>query len=242
MKLQQILEKERNISNIRRLTSAIQTISMVKRQQSKKMRDKMLLPLSMLKNEIKKMHYEAEYEKSLHIVFTVDKKLCKNFIHLASSYIANLQYDKNDSFLFCGKYAIENIKNVDNEKLNISVITSIEDSSCVADIAMTYLVNQHQITIHFYSCQDEKFIKKTLLHGMPKNGDNASLIKLYIAYSINMAAIETSMMENASRAVAMSQASDTCKSMQHQLKLDYNRLRQERITLEMSEIIGGANA
>ncbi|QEK38131.1 hypothetical protein FZC35_01965 [Candidatus Cytomitobacter indipagum] len=249
MRLQQILAKQKNISNIGRLTSAIQTISMVKKQQSKQMHDKMISSLSILKKEIKKMHYESDSKNVFHMVFTVDKKLCKNFIYLASNYVAKLKYSKNDAFMFFGKYAINALKNIENERIDMNIISSIEDSSCAAEIAMKYLMSNHQIKIHFYSFKHSKFIEKSIFKSVPvaskcshdKEGI-ISICKLYMTYSIQMAAIETSMMENTSRATAMSQASDTCKNMQHQLKLDYNRLRQEKITLEMSEIIGGASA
>ncbi|QEK38633.1 F0F1 ATP synthase subunit gamma [Candidatus Cytomitobacter primus] len=259
MKLQQILAKQLNIANIGRLTSAIQTISMVKKQQAKKMHNKMIASFSILNKEINKLDYEkfTPNSKCLHIIFTADKKLCKNFIYLASNHVSSLEYNNDDEFMVFGKYAIDSLKHISNKIEIMNVTTSIEDSYTASEIALKYLMNSVDIKLHFYSIDDGKFISKSIFKGSPKltecsesifeatsksHQETHNLYGLYIAYSIQMAAIETSMMENASRAVAMSQASDTCKSMQHQLKLDYNRLRQEKITLEMSEIIGGSNA
>ena len=45
--------------------------------------------------------------------------------------------------------------------------------------------------------------------------------------------------EQAARVMAMQSANDNAKKLQEQLKLEYNKLRQEAITTELLDIIGG---
>ncbi len=242
MKLTHLKTKQKNISNIGRITSAIQTISMVKKQQANKMYKKVLIALSILRKHIAKHDYSNFSKNTVHLIFTVDKKFCRDFIHLTHKYISGLKYDQNDKFISFGKYAIDSLK---KEKIFpdcvqlLNIISSIEDAYASSMIIMKHLRERKKITLHFYSTQESQFVAKDIFNGYLHNNLEDHTIPLYIAYCIYAASIETSIIENASRAIAMSQASDTCKTMQHKLKLQYNRLRQEKITMEMSEIMGG---
>ncbi len=238
MKLQTLQEKQKNISNIGRITSAIQTISMVKKQQASKAYNKTLISLSVLRKEVNRLTFSDFNQNALHIVFSVDKKFCRDFIYLASNYVSKLQYDQNDTFISFGKHAIESLKNSNAEIKVMEIILSLEDAYSAAILAIKHLMSGREIIMHFYSVNESKFINSSVFPGIPSLKDK-NICTLYMAYYIYVSAIETSMIENSSRAVAMAQASDTCKNMQHELKLQYNRLRQEKITLEMSEIIGG---
>lgn len=68
------------------------------------------------------------------------------------------------------------------------------------------------------------------------------LIPKYIQSSIFGALIESSSSEQASRRVAMEAATDNAEDMISQLQVSYNRARQAAITMEISEIVSGAEA
>lgn len=54
--------------------------------------------------------------------------------------------------------------------------------------------------------------------------------------------LESKTSEQASRRMAMESATDNADELQAQLELEYNRIRQQAITQEITEIVGGANA
>jgi F-type H+-transporting ATPase subunit gamma len=68
------------------------------------------------------------------------------------------------------------------------------------------------------------------------------LIPRYLETRIYNALIEAITSEYASRRVSMKNATEAAKDMQSALKLLYNRKRQETITKELLDIVGGAEA
>ena len=56
------------------------------------------------------------------------------------------------------------------------------------------------------------------------------------------ALLESQASEHSARMVAMKSASDKGEEMQHSLTLKFNKARQERITRELLEVVGGAEA
>ncbi len=68
------------------------------------------------------------------------------------------------------------------------------------------------------------------------------LIPKYIQSSIFGALIEASASEQAARRLAMEAATDNAEEMIEELNISYNRARQAAITMEISEIVSGADA
>ena len=68
------------------------------------------------------------------------------------------------------------------------------------------------------------------------------LIPKYIESSVFGALIEASSSEQAARRVAMESATDNAEEMIEELNMSYNRARQAAITMEISEIVAGAEA
>jgi F-type H+-transporting ATPase subunit gamma len=68
------------------------------------------------------------------------------------------------------------------------------------------------------------------------------LIPKYIQSTIFGALIESSSSEQAARRVAMESATDNAEEMIDELQISYNRARQAAITMEISEIVSGAEA
>lgn len=68
------------------------------------------------------------------------------------------------------------------------------------------------------------------------------LIPKYIQSSIYGALIESSTSEQASRRIAMESATDNAEEIIDELQISYNRARQAAITMEISEIVSGAEA
>lgn len=91
---------------------------------------------------------------------------------------------------------------------------------------------------------DEEVAKyNTMYHYEPSA--NAVLKQLMPMYVVNMLygmILEAKASEHASRMTAMKSATDNAKDLIRDLQLHYNRARQDAITIELTDIIGGANA
>jgi len=70
----------------------------------------------------------------------------------------------------------------------------------------------------------------------------ATSISLYLNTIIFGTILESQLSEQASRRMAMESATKNGKELSQELTVLYNRKRQENITQEISEIVGGANA
>lgn len=68
------------------------------------------------------------------------------------------------------------------------------------------------------------------------------ILPLYLKVRLLTCFLESSYSEHFARRVAMKNATDAAKEMIRDLNITYNRVRQDKITTEISEIVGGAAA
>lgn len=68
------------------------------------------------------------------------------------------------------------------------------------------------------------------------------VLPLYIENLVYGLILDSKASEHAARMTAMSSATDNASELISKLELIYNRARQAAITLELTDIIGGANA
>lgn len=66
--------------------------------------------------------------------------------------------------------------------------------------------------------------------------------ELYLASTLNCAILNSRAVEESSRMNAMENATKNAGEMLEKLTLAYNNARQAKITMELIEIISGANA
>ena len=71
---------------------------------------------------------------------------------------------------------------------------------------------------------------------------NPALYELYISSNLYHAYLNNLASEQSARMAAMENASKNAKELVEKLKLEYNKARQARITMELVEIISGASA
>ncbi len=69
-----------------------------------------------------------------------------------------------------------------------------------------------------------------------------SVLPLYLENLVYGIILDSKASEHASRMTAMSSATDNAEDVISHLELAYNRARQQAITLELTDIIGGSNA
>jgi len=84
-----------------------------------------------------------------------------------------------------------------------------------------------------------KLYQKTLPDA---NTSNTALYELYVTSNLWIAFLNNSASEQSARMTAMENASKNAREIVEKLKLQYNRARQTRITIELVEIISGASA
>lgn len=89
---------------------------------------------------------------------------------------------------------------------------------------------------------EEKKVRAQTIFEPEKSSMLADLIPMITKSVLYSKYMESKTSEQASRRMAMENATDNAEELEEKLNLEYNRVRQSAITQEITEIVGGANA
>lgn len=212
---------------------------------------------------------KREIKNSLYIVASADRGLAGGYnssvIRLAENSIKNNQHDSK--IIAIGLKARDYFKRrnyqVVGEFLDISEEPHFYDARMIGEKALELYENNEvdEIKIVYTSFintinQEPKIlkllpsevkgssdVKRRVVEFEPSTEEVLSyLIPKYIQSSIFGALIEASASEQAARRLAMEAATENAEEMIEDLNISFNRARQAAITMEISEIVSGADA
>lgn len=263
MSIRDIKNRISSIKNIRQITKAMGLVSATKLQ---KMRTEFessrqfFLEVDNMAENICSSIYSKEKNKRCIILITSDRGLCGGYNINVSRIAIDLYCKKNDSSLLIignGGVEIANRNNISPDKIftGISENPDMLSVKKIADAAISSYANDYEIYLaytKFYSAV--KFVpayKKIL--PLVKNKPNIifepdetsvihHFIPKYISCAIFFALLEAAVCEQSARMMSMNAATDNANEIISNLTLKYNRLRQNQITQELTEIISGADA
>ena len=203
--------------------------------------------------------------KKLYIIISSTLGLCgaynNNIFKVASAPIKDeddaiilgkkaLLYFKNASFHHVDLF--DDYKDISNEKVINSITdyvskTYLDKQYCEINIIYTEYRNSLVFTPRVYKllplekASEETNQEETILEPSEKElVDN--LIPLFLKGDIYAKLLESEVCEQASRANAMEAATDNAKELIDDLKVQFNKARQQSITQEITEIVSAANA
>ena len=222
-------------------------------------------------NNIKHPFLEKrEVKNSLYIILAADRGLAggynSNIFRLTESKIKS-EKDKT-SLIVVGIRAREYFKrrgyNIVHSFVGINEVPNFGDAINIARPALEMFLNKEvdEINLVFTRFVGTLSYKPTIMRILPsedvskkKEGANVLvdfepspeevldyLIPEYIRSTIFGALIESSSSEQAARRFAMGAATENAEEMIDELQLNYNRARQAAITMELAEIVTGAEA
>lgn len=211
-----------------------------------------------------------EVKSTLYIVLASDRGLAggynSNVIRLAENDIKERGLDAK--IITVGTKSRDHFKrrsyNVVESFVGISEEPSFSNARKIGEIALNLYENKEidEINVvysHFVStiAQEPKILKllpSVEVHEKSEKSMKITefepsteevldyLIPKYIQSSIYGALIEASSSEQAARRVAMEAATENAEEIIEELEISYNRARQAAITMEISEIVSGAEA
>lgn len=203
------------------------------------------------------------------IIITSDRGLCggfnENLLSLAEEGIVNIyNHDISAKLFVVGRkgvkylspknYAMEIVSLHDGLSSAIDLLVKIitqrylngESAGCnIAFNKFTSLSKQkptfwNLLPLHKRGLTSEKHLEYLY---EPKRSDALnSLCQLVISSSIRQALVESNAAELAARMLAMDNATKNADDVLSHLTFVYNRLRQEKITSDLMDIVGGAEA
>ena len=211
---------------------------------------------------------EDEKNKILVLLVTPDRGLCgalvSNILKEASKFIESINNDYEIRVI--GKKGTSFIsKTVDNyESYKVSDMPTFEEVSPITnsisnDINLTGFAKVFIIYTEFVSTAVQKpKIKQLLpveidlnenekvnnefLYEPSLNKVSEALIPRYVETSIFNSILDSVASEHSARLVAMQNATDNANELKQDLTLDLNKARQQQVTSEILDIVGGALA
>lgn len=211
-----------------------------------------------------------EVKSSLYIVIAADRGLAGGYnggvIRLAEKRIR--EQNKDAKIIVVGSkardYFTKRHYNVVGQFVGISEEPQFSDAREIGSLAMDLYKNKEVDEINLVyttfkgtisqvpnvikllpsnEVSGEKKERRTITEFEPSPEEVLGyLIPKYIQSSIYGALIEASSSEQAARRVAMEAATDNAEEMIDELNISYNRARQAAITMEITEIVSGADA
>ncbi len=205
------------------------------------------------------------------IVMTSDRGLCGSFninaIKRLEKLTKKLKKDnKKVSVITVGKkikdYCSDKDIDVDSEFIQLIPQTMFEKAKIISeDIVNNYLSDKYDevylIYSKFISVIEYRLIEEQLLP-FAKSKENSEKVEYifepteedvlidFIPKLLNIhlyqALLENTASEHSARMMAMKNASENAEELIKQLTLEYNRIRQAKITQEINEIVSGAQA
>lgn len=213
---------------------------------------------------------QREVKKALYITLNADRGLAGGYNSNINRLIDNKFKDNKDSIslITVGTKSRDFFKGRGYEVLEsfvgISETPSFADAKAIGEMAMKLFIDGEidEINVVFTKfistiSYEPQILKLLPSENIQKEDENPRaivdfepspeevleyLIPKYVESSIYGALIESSTSEQSARQAAMKAATDNANDIIDELNMVYNRARQAAITIELSEIVAGAEA
>lgn len=260
--LKEIKGRIHSVSSIMQITSAMKVVSAAKLKKYQEILYSICHYVNKLEEIFKKMSlsgYNRYFsrnlsKKSLFVVFTSHRGLCGTFNTSIFRMMENhTKSYKEIHLMIIGKKGIDFFS---NSKYKI-IENKISKISLLSNKLMQKFFNMDFFSIDLVyntpkSLKYQKTIRKRLLPFSFSSGADInflfepskerifdSIIPMILRINFIKAFLESTVSENTARMTSMHIATENASDLKSELTLSYNKIRQEAITKEILEIIGG---
>ena len=205
-------------------------------------------------------------DKKLYILISSDSGLCGSFNSNPVNYLRGKYGDDVQSVIVVGKRGLSYAKKLKYdtvaEYINLSQEPSIKDAAMICKKALTEFRSGNfgevnVIYTKFVSSVTQETVEKKLLPieiSKDKSNDELYYVECkedevleaimgsYMIANMMYAFCQSRTSEQSARMTAMDGASKNAQDIIDDLKIQYNKIRQDAITQEISEIVGGSQA
>ena len=256
--LRELRSRIKSVESTSRVTNALQMIAAAK---MKKAQDKVtdgraygqklnsILSNFYLSNPEIFNSEETKGSKNLVVLVTPDRGLCgalvSNVLKSASNYFENS--NSNNEIVVIGKKGNSFISRINDNQSTFYQVSDMPTFDEVSEVTkfISTAVQKARIKklmpIQIDENLDERVSSEFLYEPSLEEVSNA-LIPRYIEVNIFNAVLDSIASEHSARLVAMQNATDNANELKQDLTLDLNKARQQTVTSEILDIIGGALA
>ncbi|MBW6408892.1 ATP synthase F1 subunit gamma [Clostridium weizhouense] len=222
---------------------------------------------SSISDEEQSIYFNGNNSKDkLYIVMTSDTGLCGGFNANIVSYLETLvkKDDGDTNVVVVGKRGIGYVKKTGidpiNEYVDISDLPTVTEAKIIFEKALEMYINGEVSEVNIvYSefispvKQQQKSTRILPIEKLDKVSSNCIIepnveqvlgdcLNIYLKAKVRSILLSSKCSEQSSRMTAMDGATQNANDLLSNLNLKFNRIRQQIITQEISEIVGGAEA
>lgn len=274
MNLRQVRKKIKSITNVKKITKAMQLVSAVKMKKAQQLAVEGRPYQEGLESIIQKVvptvdvtdspllkHIDPTGKKELVILITANKGLCGAFNVNLFRLLMRKENMKQMNFITVGKKGVMFLSLTGNEVVaDFSSPTPANETSAIFQMILKNFLEEKYAKISviynkFISTLRSESIKEILLPltlqsnveqkkqevdyliEPSKNELLDSLLKNYVEEKIRAAILNSEASEHSARMIAMKNATDNATEVVYNLTLLRNKLRQQKITYELLDMI-----
>ena len=267
-KLKEVRERIKSVQSTQQITKAMKMVSASKLRRAQQaiteMRpyanrlDKMMKNIvANLEGDINSPYVKVrEAKKVAIVVITSNRGLCgafntniiKEAILKVEGVYGSQRADKNISLIFVGKKGYDVMKKrftdctINAEYVDLFSDLSFENVSKVSQMLMDKFNSRDYDIIDVCYGSAIKKSKADYIFEPDKETLLEELIPSILQTSFQKFVLDNHASEHGARMTAMDNATTNAEELMKELKINYNKARQEAITKELSEIVGGAAA
>lgn len=255
MSIKDMKHRINSVKNIRQITKAVGLVSSTRLQRMRTKFESSRQFFSQIENlNVSSKFFCQPKSKRCVILVASDKGLCGSYNLNIGRFAVDLYREKeNSALMIIGSSGAEIVHR--NNIAPDRIFTGVDENSVseIADAAISFYHNDYEIYLtytKFYSAVKTVPTCKKILPMKKSNvifePDEKTVVDFfvpnYVRAAISSAILEASVCEQSTRMMNMNAATENANEMINNLVLKYNRLRQNQITQELTEIIGGADA
>lgn len=257
-----IAERIKVITNIQKTAHAMQLLSMSMLSRIGNKKRALQLYTQHLQNLTKELDLETASpasQKPIYLIISSQKSFCGSFNITLFNFIKELQKKEPlSSCLALGPYAHDFCKEqkigILHDKMSYSLATLSEKATALFDILMRlkdthdsiiilsnynasiFLQRPHKIVLPLHYTAHKKSSPETFHTEQPYAEITEYIANLTLKTHLFQILLESLRAENSARALAMDSSTRNAKNLLTQMKLEYNKLRQAKVTKELTEL------
>ncbi len=278
MNLQQTKNRIQSIQSTKKITKAMELVSISKLKKAKQIHfqfvpfyQELTSMIQYVQNHLEDdnnflFHSPEESEKNLVIIVSSSLGLCGGYNHNVFHYGDEILNPQRDELIVFGTKGCNYYKNLGfkikkayeevfafdvKEKISqhlANLLLKLFQQKKYKKIQILYTTYVNSLTfvptikqlLPLVKTKDKVTLSKSLLIEPSAQEVLAEIIPFYLAMSIKNVLFESLLSEQASRRLAMENATNNAEELEEQLMLEYHKTRQAMITQEINEITGSS--
>lgn len=241
--LRLIKDEETKVAELHKVVSAMRMVAITQMRQFTNKKQNYSDSVNLWRSAISSIDphlISSDFKHDIHLIMSCDQRFCKNFTNLVEAHLKQCYFSEGSKIMLFGKRSRRALdrRQLNVEITNYKVITGMPDCESIALILMQSRAN---VFMHYFESEQSAYIVKRIWP-VKYTGENSNLIdydlttliRLYLTSEVYFAYVQTALKESTERSLTTSEATENAEQSANELRKLYNKLRQAKITQEVT--------